>query len=322
MVIHGPGVSSHSFHIAPTRDWHDPAALEAPLLDIVIVTAAGGRDLLRACLLSLDRHPLTCGAATINVVDNASADGTVELVRAEFPWVKLMEMGHNSGFSVANNLVLARTHSPLVLLLNPDTEALPSTLDRCVASMLERPRVGMVGCRLVQPDGTFDHAAKRSFPTPLGALAHFAKVERALQRGALAQYRATGVPERGQGEVDAINGAFMLVRRSAIEEVGLLDEAYWLYMEDLDWCYRFRQAGWTVWYDGSASFVHVKGGMSKRGGHRSLRANIAFHRGMGRFYRKFYAGRRPLLDGAIYLAIAAKLAVSAARSAVALRALS
>ena len=291
--------------------------MEAPLLDIVIVTATGGRDLLRACLQSLDRYPLTNGETTIHVVDNASDDGTVEMVRVEFPWVKLLEVGRNAGFSVANNLVLARTYSPLALLLNPDTEALQGTLDRCVESILERPQVGMVGCHLVQPDGTFDHAAKRSFPTPLGALAHFAKVGQALPGGALAQYRATEVPERGQGEVDAVNGAFMLVRRSAVEQVGLLDEAYWLYMEDLDWCYRFRQAGWKVWYDGSSRFVHVKGGMSKRRGHRSLRANIAFHRGMGRFYRKFYAGRRPLLDSAVYLAIGAKLASSATRGAVA-----
>jgi N-acetylglucosaminyl-diphospho-decaprenol L-rhamnosyltransferase len=286
-------------------------------LDIVIVTATGGRDLLRACLQSMDRYPLTCGEAAIHVVDNASGDGTAEMVRAEFPGVKLLEVGRNAGFSVANNLVLARTGSPLALLLNPDTEALQGTLDRCVQSILERPQVGMLGCRLVQPDGTFDHAAKRSFPTPLGALAHFAKIGRVLQGGALAQYRATEVPERGQGEVDAVNGAFMLVRRSAIEQVGLLDEAYWLYMEDLDWCYRFRRAGWKVWYDGRSSFVHVKGGMSKRRGHRSLRANVAFHRGMGRFYRKFYAGRRPLLDGAVYLAIGAKLAISATRGAVA-----
>ena len=90
-------------------------------------------------------------------------------------------------------------------------------------------------------------------------------------------------------------------------------------MEDLDWCYRFHQAGWVVWYDGSSSFVHVKGGTSKRRGHRSLRATVAFHRGMGRFYRKFYAGPRPLLDGAVYTGIGAKLAISATRGAVARR---
>jgi hypothetical protein len=111
----------------------------------------------------------------------------------------------------------------------------------------------------------------------------------------------------------------MLCRRSAIEQVGLLDEAYWLYMEDLDWCFRFKQRGWKVWYDGSVTVIHVKGGTSKVKRHRRLRHNVAFHRGMGRFYRKFHAGRRPLLDVAIYLALAAKLFVSVVRSAVARR---
>src|ERR1700689_417428 len=237
--------------------------LEAPMLDIVIVTAAGGRDLLRACLLSLERHPLQSGEVSVHVADNASGDGTVEMVRKEFPHVDLLEVGWNSGFSIANNLVLARTRGPLVLLLNPDTEATEGALDRCTERMREPPEVGMLGCRLVLPDGSFDHAAKRSFPTPLGALAHFATIGRGLRGGSLTQYRATEIGERERGEVDAVNGAFMLVRREAIRQVGPLDEAYWLYMEDLDWCFRFHRADWRVWYEGGASFVHVKGGLSK-----------------------------------------------------------
>jgi GT2 family glycosyltransferase len=193
-----------------------------------------------------------------------------------------------------------------------------------VQLMGERPEVGMAGCRLELRDGSLDHAAKRSFPTPLSALAHFAGIGR--QPGAsdrLAQYRAPYVDEHGMGEVDAVNGAFMLCRREAIDEVGPLDEAYWLYMEDLDWCYRFKQAGWKVLYDGRVTFLHVKGGttVSERG-YRGLRHNVAFHRSIGRFYRKFYAGANPLLDIAIYLAIGAKLAVSVVRSTVARRGLS
>ena len=103
--------------------------------------------------------------------------------------------------------------------------------------------------------------------------------------------------------------------------VGLLDEQYWLYMEDLDWCYRFKQAGWPVLYDGGVSVVHVKGGTSvrelRRARHRSLRSTLAFHRSMGRFYRKFYSGRNAALDAAVYLAIGAKLAIAMARSVLA-----
>jgi N-acetylglucosaminyl-diphospho-decaprenol L-rhamnosyltransferase len=199
-------------------------------------------------------------------------------------------------------------------------------LDHMVRVMEERPDGGMAGCRLVMRDGTFDHAAKRSFPTPLAALAHFLRIgrwERAPR--ALAQYRAPEVGEHDQGPVDAVNGAFMLVRREALADVGLFDEGYWTYMEDLDWCFRFHRAGWGVWYDGRVTALHVKGGTTidgrRRARHRAVPQTIEFHRSMGRFYRKFHAGRSPLVDAAIYAAICAKGAVAVARSVAARRAI-
>ncbi len=280
-----------------------------PLLDVVVV-AYRSRELVRRCLESLADHAPATAAMQVHVVDNASGDGTAELVAERFPDVRLHPLAANTGFSMANNVVLRQSRAPFVLLLNPDTEATAGALDHMLALMAERPDVGMSGCRLVRPDGSFDHAAKRAFPTPLGALAHFA--------GKGSQYRATDVGEHDVGEVDAVNGAFMLVRREALEQVGLLDEGYWLYMEDLDWCRRFWDRGWKVLYDGTATFVHVKGGTA--GAHRALRQNVAFHRGMGRFYRRYEAGRRPLLDAAVYAGIGAKLAVSATRGALARRA--
>jgi N-acetylglucosaminyl-diphospho-decaprenol L-rhamnosyltransferase len=293
-----------------------------PLLDVVIVSSTGARDLLRACLESLRANPPAAGETVVHVVDNASADGTPEMVRDEFPEVRLRALDWNSGFCVANNLVLRESRAPFALLLNPDTEVYEGALDHMIAVMRERPDVGMSSCRLAQPDGTFDHAAKRSFPTPLGALAHFLGVGR--RPGAprwLAQYRAPELGEYEAGEVDAVNGAFMLVRREALEDVGLLDEDYWLYMDDLDWCFRFKRKGWRVWYDGRVTVMHVKGGTTVTKRHRGLRHNVAFHRSMGRFYRKFYGGRRPLVDGVIYGAILGKLAIAVARSAVARRSL-
>jgi len=286
----------------------------APSLDIVVVPYQS-RELLRRCLASLAAHPYTAGLSTVHVVDNASTDGTVAMVREKFPDVVVHALAENQGFSRANNVVLRTSHAEQVLLLNPDTEVLPGVLDHCVAELAARPDVGMLGCRLIQPDGTFDHAAKRSFPTPAGALAHFAGVGRlGAAPAALAQYRAPDVGEHDAGEVDAVNGAFMLVRREALAEVGPLDDGYWLYMEDLDWCRRFWQRGWKVRYDGRVTVVHVKGGTSGR--HRRLRQNWAFHRGMGRFYRRFESGRRPLVDIAVYAGVLAKFAVSALRSAL------
>jgi hypothetical protein len=116
--------------------------------------------------------------------------------------------------------------------------------------------------------------------------------------------------------VDAVNGAFMLMRRAALDQVGLFDEGYWMYMEDLDLCYRFKQRGWLVWYEPSATVMHVKAGTS--GEHRSWRLNRAFHYGMYRFYRTHYASRASLGERMlVYTGIWGKLLVSAARSSVA-----
>jgi hypothetical protein len=254
----------------------------------------------------------------VHVVDNASGDETPDMVEREFPEARLTRLDDNLGFSAANNVALRRTRAPYVLLLNPDTEVYEGTLDHVLGTMEERPDVGMLGCRLVRPDGTLDHAAKRSFPTPAAALAHFTGIGRLPGAGArLAQYRAPHLDEHAVGEVDAVNGAFMLVRREAMDAVGLLDEGYWLYMEDLDWCYRFWRRGWKVLYDGGTTALHVKAGSS--GKHRRLRQNVAFHRGMGRFYRKFEAGRRPAVDVVVIAGIGGKLAFSAVRSAIARR---
>ena len=203
-----------------------------------------------------------------------------------------------------------------MLLLNPDTEVRDGSLDRCLERLDREPRVGIVGPKLVLSSGELDHAAKRSFPTPLSALAHFTGLGRRRDAPpALGAYRAPHLGEDEAGAVDAVNGAFMLARLEAVREVGLLDEGYWLYMEDLDWCYRFSQRGWRVFYEPAAVVTHVKGGSS--GERRGWRQEVAFHRGMGRFYRKFYAPTRSLpVNLFVYAGIGAKLAVSLALTAL------
>ena len=294
-------------------------AAEVPRLEVVIVIATGVRKLLRDCLVSLERHPLTAGPSRVWIVDNACADGAREIAESEFSWASIVRQSVHSGFATANNSVLRRAVAPYVLLLNPDTELTEGALDRALATIERDPKVAVVGVRLVRRDGTFDHAAKRAFPTVVGALGHFTGIgRRKAASGALAQYRAPELDEHGQGEVDAVNGAFMLVRREAIASVGLLDEGYRFYGEDLDWCYRFKQQGWKVWYDGGVTVVHIKGGVTG-GRHRGLALNYAFHHAMARFYRKFHAGRNLPLDAAVYLAVWVKFAISAGRSAVARR---
>jgi GT2 family glycosyltransferase len=286
-----------------------------PDLEVAIVSH-GAEGLLRNCLRSLAEHPPASAQMRVTVVDSGSPDATPDMVAREFPQVRLLRRG-NVGFSAANNLVLRESTAAAVLLANPDTEVRAGTLDAALARLRSDPEVGMVGVKLVTESGELDHACKRSFPTPLSALAHFTGLGRAEgASGALAQYRATHLGEREPGEVDAVNGAFMLCRAEAVREVGLLDEGYWLYMEDLDWCRRFWAAGWKVFYEPGGTALHVKGGSSAR--RRAPRQEIAFHRGMGRFYRRFDApANNPLLNAAVYAGIGAKLTLSLAITALA-----
>jgi N-acetylglucosaminyl-diphospho-decaprenol L-rhamnosyltransferase len=287
--------------------------MAAPPLDVAIVSYRC-EGLLRDCLTSLREHPPDREMRVI-VVDNDSGDGTAEMVEREFDEFELVRAPGNVGFSAANNIAIRDSHAPYVLVLNPDTCVTEGALERVCRVLDERRDIGIVGAKLVLEDGSFDHAAKRSFPTPLGALAHFTGIGRRRSDGALAQYRA---PERGEdeaGSVEAVNGAFMLIRRSALAKVGAFDEGYWMYMEDLDLCYRFDAEGWVTWYEPSAEVVHVKAGTS--GPIRNPRLNRAFHYGMYRFYRKFYAPHRaPLVNGGVYLGIGAKLVVSLVRGSV------
>lgn len=274
------------------------------------IVSHGAPELLRSCLRSFETTT-DSKPRRVTVVDSGSRDSTPEMVAREFPWVELIRRG-NIGFAAGNNLVLREPGAEFVLLLNPDTELRDGVLESCLERMDADPAIGMVGCKLVLPSGELDHACKRSFPTPLSALAHFTGIGRSDRAsGRLSQYRATDLGEDEPGPVDAVNGAFMLVRTDAIREVGPLDEGYWLYMEDLDWCYRFWQRGWTVFYEPSGVVMHVKGGSSGR--RRGFRQEIAFHRGMGRFYRKFEApSASPVTATAVYLGIGVKLLVSLA----------
>jgi GT2 family glycosyltransferase len=176
------------------------------VLEVVIVSYRCG-PMLRECLQSLQQHPPARGLR-ITVVDNDSGDGTADVVRREFQDVRLIALDENVGFSAANNLVLLETTAEYVLVLNPDTRICKGTLETLLRLMDANKRVGIAGCRLVQEDGTFDHAARRSFPTPASALGHFLRVGRSEHAPAsLAAYRA---PDVGEGPVDAVNGAYYL----------------------------------------------------------------------------------------------------------------
>jgi N-acetylglucosaminyl-diphospho-decaprenol L-rhamnosyltransferase len=294
------------------RPWSVSALAVPAALDTVIVSYRC-EGLLRDCLRSLRDHPPS-RPMTVHVVDNASGDGTAEMAAREFPEVELTVADRNLGFGAANNVGIREVHGTYVLMLNPDTRITSGALDGLLERMDSRPEVGLCGPRLVREDGTLDHACRRSFPTPLSALGHFTGLGRRRgAKGALAAYRA---PDVDSGPVDAVNGAFMLARRAALEEVGLFDEGYWMYMEDLDLCYRLKQAGWTTRYEPSVTVIHIKAGTS--GTNRAPRLNYAFHYGMYRFYRQHYALRRSaLFNISVYAGICLKLCISTVRNGLA-----
>jgi GT2 family glycosyltransferase len=283
-------------------------------LEVVVVTY-NGRSLVEACLDSLLAESAQI-SMRILVVDNASQDGLPLMVRQRYP-VELVETGANLGFGKAANIGLRMTSREYVLVLNPDTVVPPGAIVSCVAAMRARPRAGVLGCKLVRTDGSLDHACKREIPTPASALAYFLRRMGGRAQAPNGHYTAGHLPDDQEGVVGAVNGAFMLMRREAMEEIGLFDESFWMYGEDLDWCYRCSQHGWDVVYWPGATVVHAKGGISGR--RRRVRVNFAFHRSMWLFYRKHHAVRYPAplnvaVGTGIWTKFAASVAVNAAAS--------
>lgn len=277
--------------------------MTTPTVDIVIVTYQC-RNIIDDCLAAIFDDPDHI-AWSVHVVDNCSPDGTADHISSTWPDVELIRRSSNDGFGAANNSALRRSTAEFVLLLNPD-----AILERGAVGKLlhwfREPRIGVVGCRLVQQDGSFDHAAKRRFPTPSSGLSYL------LGRGN-SSYTAPDVPESGVGDVDAVNGAFMLIRGDALRDVGMFDEQFWMYGEDLDLCRRFHDAGWRTLYDGTVVVTHLKSAIS--GKHRSPRLNWHFHKSMALYYRKHDAGRNVVLDLAVYSGIALRAVLTTMRDA-------
>jgi N-acetylglucosaminyl-diphospho-decaprenol L-rhamnosyltransferase len=264
-------------------------------LGIVIVNW-NTRDLLRRCLETVFA---SAGSMTyrVVVVDNGSTDGSAEMVSETFPQVILVTGHGNVGYPAGNNLGLLKLgyaqhngitdpNSPrYALLLNPDTELPPDALSLMLHYMDANARVGVAGPKLVLPTGRLDLACRRSFPTPEVSLWRMIGFSRLFPKSRVfARYNLTYLDENETAEVDSVVGAFMVVRREVIEQVGLLDESFFMYGEDLDWCKRIKEAGWTVMYYPQVCILHIKRASSRQ----SKRARIEFVRAFLTFYNKHY----------------------------------
>jgi GT2 family glycosyltransferase len=220
----------------------------------------------------------------IIVVDNASDDGSVEMLKQYFPTVKLIENSKNLGFSKANNIGLKIAEGKYILLLNPDTLVSENTFEVMINFLRQHPDAGMAGCKILNPDGTLQLACRRSFP---GLWTSFCKVTGLgaifPQSRIFARYNLTYLSEDKTYEVDAISGSFMMLRRELFEKIGGLDEQFFMYGEDLDLCYRTQKAGFKVYYVHSTQIIHYKGESTKRS---SIDETRIFYGAMRLFVRK------------------------------------
>jgi GT2 family glycosyltransferase len=289
------------------------AELGYPLISVLVVNH-NVRELLLDTLNALENE--VWPNLEVIVADNASADGSAAAVRCEFPSVRLLSLTENVGYGRANNVAFEQAKGDLVLLLNPDVTVTPGCLQHLVRFLENHPDAGAVGPRLVRQDGSPDLAARRSFPTPAASFYRVTALSRLFPGSArFNRYNLGALDPAREHEMDAGTGACLLIRREAIDRVGLFDPDFFMYGEDLDLCYRIRAAGWKVWYVPSAMAVHVKGTSTRQ---VPMRMQYEFHRAMWIYHRKHHASALPApANAAIWLGIWGRWALLSARTALA-----
>jgi GT2 family glycosyltransferase len=240
--------------------------------------------LLRQSLRSL-RESENVNAIEVIVVDNASDDGSAATIPPEFPEITWIQLKTNIGFGKACNVGARNASGEYLLFLNPDTIVSHRTLSTACSFMQERADVGLLGPKILNPDGTLQPGCRRGFPTPESAMFHFFGLSRLFPRSRrFGHYHLTWLDPDESSEVDAISGSFMFMRRALFESLGGFDERFFMYGEDIDLCRRVHEAGFKVWYDPAIQIIHLKGRSSMR---RFWHSRIAFYEAMIIYSRKY-----------------------------------
>lgn len=253
----------------------------------VVIVNYNVREFLNNALVSLFKS-LEGYSAEVFVVDNASDDGSIELIQKNYPTVQLIVNAANLGFAKANNQALARSKGKYLLLLNPDTIIQEDTIKKLIAFFQSTADAGIVGCKILNPDGSFQLPCRRSFPTPWTAFTKTFGLSALFPKSKIfARYNLTYLDPDETYEVDAVSGSFMMVKREVYDKIGGLDETFFMYGEDLDWCYRVQQSGWKVYYVPTTSIIHYKGESTKRSDIDELKV---FYNAMRLFVRKHHTG--------------------------------
>lgn len=272
------------------------------------------KDDLRACLGSLITASAEPQAIETVVVDNASSDGSADMVAAEFPTVRLIRSVTNEGFSGGNNRAFDGLTAPYALLLNSDAACAPGALDALLEFADRAPDAGIIGPKVVNPDGSLQYSCRR-FPTFAAGLFRNVYLGRLFPGNKpAADYLMQDFDHASVRDVDWVSGCALLIRRDCMQEIGLLDaDTFFMYCEDMDWCLRARNANWRVVYFPDTLITHAIGRSSDRAAERMI---IEHHRSMWRFYKKhrvFFAPQippliRPLVPVGIFLRVFVRIA--------------
>jgi hypothetical protein len=270
----------------------------------VVVVSFNGKDYLRRCLASLLEHTKGVSFEAI-VVDNASRDGSAQMVEDEFPQVALIRLPVNVGFAAGCNRGIERAAGDFVLLLNPDTELAQDAFSPMVAYCRENPSVGILGPRLLNSDGSLQLSC-RHFPSHMTSLFNRQSIlTRLFPKNRFSRrYLMTDWAHDRIEQVDWLAGACVMLRRDMLERIGGMDEGYFMYIEDVDLCYRAHQAGYDVVYFPQVAVTHHIGKSTETMPNRSI---VQWHQSMWRYYRKHMRGNLPL-DVATLLGIVARCA--------------
>ncbi len=232
------------------------------MIDIsIIIVSWNARHFLSKCLQSLVHEAIGLRPEII-VVDNASTDGSPEMVRKEFPEIKVICTGANLGFAKANNIGIRESSGRYLCLVNSDVEVLRGCIGSMISYMEQHPEIGLLGPKVLNPDLTLQSSV-RGFPTLWNSFCRALALDKVFPKSRLFGGYLLGYYSGNRiCDVDALSGAFMLVKREAVDAVGLIDEDFFMYSEDIDWCMRFHKAGWKVVYFTEAKVIHYGGGSS------------------------------------------------------------
>ena len=266
----------------------------------IIILNYNGQFWLKKLLPTLKKNYLkeTRYKAEVVVVDNDSSDNSVELIKKDFKWVKLMESGRNGGFAFGNNVAIKGNSARYVMLLNSDTEFLKreSNLDELIEYMDQHKDTAIISPRVELSDGSIDPASHRGEPTLWASFTYFAKLEKLFPESKLfAQYHQGYKDLKQIHEIDACSGAAMIVRNTAIKKVGMLDEQFFMYAEDLDWCKRFRDAGYKIVFYPEVKIIHhkYKSGIKSSNKKTASVTQKFFYDTMLQYYDKHYKEKYP-----------------------------